>query len=369
MHVSCGIIGIDLQTRNVLLVKQKDDDLWSFPKGTPEIGETPEQTAIREFKEEVGLDVLKIFGSPFELEYTLPLSGKKKKTILFLASVDIAAPQEQPSEISDCKWLDLEQALSLPLYPNIKATLERLSPYLSPSSVKPLKKIAVLQSFFLPWPGVFNQIASVDTFVVGDNFQFSKNSWVNRNKIKTVNGGSQWLTVPIQNKEALKKGISEVEICYKTDWPKKHLFSIYCAYKKSPYFDVIYSEIEQAVNGRHNNIFLLNHDLLLRVLNLLKISTRITLRSDYKNLPVDKSASLVEIIKRENSNYYLTGPSAEDYLNEGLFHKGGIFVEYQKFSAPAYQQMWGDFIPSLSIIDALFNVGPEKTREIVYAEK
>lgn len=369
MHVSCGIIGIDLHTRKVLLVRQKDDSFWSFPKGMPEAGETPEQTAIRELKEEVGLDVLTIFGSPLELEYNLPGGGEAKKTILFLAHVSAARPQGQVSEISDCQWLTLEQAFSLPLYPNIRATLEKLSPYFLSSAIPPLKKVAVLQSFFIPWPGVFNQIASVDTFVVGDNFQFSKNSWVNRNKVKTVNGDSQWLTVPIQNKDAIKKDISEIEICYKTDWLKKHLFSIHCNYKKSPYFDLIYTEIEQAFNARHGNIFALNHDLLLRVLKLLNIPTRITLRSDYKNLPADRSASLVEIVKRENANYYLTGPSAEDYLDESLFRKEGFFVEYQKFSMPTYQQMWGEFVPRLSIVDALFNIGIERTREILYAGK
>ena len=59
------------------------------------------------------------------------------------------------------------------------------------------KKVAILQSNYIPWKGYFDIINLVDEFIIYDDCQYTKNDWRNRNRIKTCNG-LQWLTIPVR---------------------------------------------------------------------------------------------------------------------------------------------------------------------------
>ena len=86
-------------------------------------------------------------------------------------------------------------------------------------------KVAILQSNYLPWTGVFELINSVDKFVFYDNVQFTKQDWRTRNRIKTDNE-NLWLSVPIQ-RQKLKTNIIDIQICNEVNWKKKHYKSFY----------------------------------------------------------------------------------------------------------------------------------------------
>ena len=62
-----------------------------------------------------------------------------------------------------------------------------------------MKRVAILQSNYIPWKGYFDLIAHVDEFILYDDMQYTRRDWRNRNLIKTPQG-TQWLTVPVQVK-------------------------------------------------------------------------------------------------------------------------------------------------------------------------
>jgi hypothetical protein len=51
-----------------------------------------------------------------------------------------------------------------------------------------MKKIAILQSNYIPWNGYFGMIAAVDEFILYDDMQYTRRDWRNRNQIKTLQG-------------------------------------------------------------------------------------------------------------------------------------------------------------------------------------
>lgn len=227
-----------------------------------------------------------------------------------------------------------------------------------------MKTVVVLQPFYIPWAGVFNQIFISDTFVFGDDFQFSKNSWINRNRVKNPNGGFIWLTVPIK-KNRLNTKISEIEISYSSNWTSKHLKTIKQIYGKTDYFQEVYFELEKILESKHKFLIDLNLALLLFFCKYLKININLRLRSSYADLPIEKSESLLNICLVEKADNYHSGLKAKNYLNEEIFLKQNISIEYQNFSYLPYKQLGIDYQDKLSIIDMIFTLGPNITSDII----
>ena len=96
------------------------------------------------------------------------------------------------------------------------------------------KRIAILQSNYIPWKGYFDIIRSVDDFVIFDDAQFTKNDWRNRNRIKTPQG-LQWLTIPVQHKR-IEQTIDQTKTV-NNSWAIKHWKTICQNYSKSTYFE------------------------------------------------------------------------------------------------------------------------------------
>ena len=116
MEKSCGCIIIKNNT--VLLEKQKHEDerLWSFPKGHQETDETDIETAIRETKEEVGLDVIITDKNPITISYMVKNGTVKKTVLLFLAKLNPSHEEKivlQEAEVEDARWASFDEAAEL----------------------------------------------------------------------------------------------------------------------------------------------------------------------------------------------------------------------------------------------------------------
>ena len=96
-------------------------------------------------------------------------------------------------------------------------------------------KISAHQPAYLPWGGFIERISLSDVFIILDDVQFEKNSFTNRNQIKTSNGPT-WLTVPVSLKGHTSSSIKDIEIANNKPWHKKHWKTIQQNYKKSPFF-------------------------------------------------------------------------------------------------------------------------------------
>jgi WbqC-like protein family len=222
----------------------------------------------------------------------------------------------------------------------------------------------VHQPNFLPWLGFFSKIAGADLYIAMDNTQFPRNSWVNRVKIGG-RGEPMWLTVPVRHAGRLDLPIAEVEISYEVDWVTKHLRTIQQRYARAPHFREIFPSIEQHLAARPVLLEDLNLALIRTLLALCGVEREIVLG---RFLAVDGMASalIAAMCRKAEAAVYLAGEGAADYDDLAIYDALGIEYRSAGFVHPEYAQTGGaPFERGLSIIDALFNIGPERTRELL----
>lgn len=219
------------------------------------------------------------------------------------------------------------------------------------------KKIAILQSNYLPWKGYFELINNVDEFYFLDDVQYTKNDWRNRNQIY-VNFKKIWLTIPTGISK--KRLISEVTLSDKK-WKLKHFDTMVQGYKKSKYFDNYINFFKDFYFEKNfNNLSLINKYLIKYISKeILKIKTSF---HDVESLKIKstKEKKLLEICEKVNAKIYLSGPNGKNYLNKDNFNKKGIKLEYYNYGPyKEYKQFSNKFDNQISIMDLIFNCGPE----------
>ena len=201
-------------------------------------------------------------------------------------------------------------------------------------------------------------IAAADDFVVFDEMQFTRCDWRSRNKIKTADG-PQWLTIPVNVKGKFLQKISET-IVSDQGWASKHWNSICHAYARAPYFKLYHDRFAALYQGAlGENLSQINQAFIREICSILGIKTRIHQSSDFV-LAEDRTERLVNICVELGANSYITGPRAKNYIDEAQFQNAGIRLSYFDFSGYApYSQQHGEFTHEVTILDLIFNVGPE----------
>ena len=218
-----------------------------------------------------------------------------------------------------------------------------------------MKKVAILQSNYIPWKGYFDIIGSVDAFVLYDDMQYTKNDWRNRNKIKTQNG-LQWLSIPVRQ-ESLHQKINETKI---TDpkWNINHWRSISQSYAKAPFFKVYKERFEALfLEAKSEYISDINRHFIEAINAMLGITTKIYDSREFV-LAEGKSERLLALCQELGATTYLSGPAARDYLDEKIFRDAGMNVEWMEYSGYAeYHQLFPPFEHGVSVIDLILNEG------------
>ncbi|HEX7707859.1 MAG TPA: WbqC family protein, partial [Thermoanaerobaculia bacterium] len=221
----------------------------------------------------------------------------------------------------------------------------------------------VHQPNYLPWLGFFAKIAASDAYVVMDNVQFPRNSWVNRVRIGG-NGPPVWLTVPVRHSGLLNVRIADVEISWEHDWNRKQLTTIRQRYARSPFLEPVLGSIEEIFARRHRRLADQNLELIESMLMLCGID-RPLIRGSSMSAEGSNSELIVAMCRETGATEYLAGKGAAAYEDLGLYAEAGIAYRKQDFVHPEYPQRGHSaFEAGLSIIDALLSVGPEKTREL-----
>lgn len=229
------------------------------------------------------------------------------------------------------------------------------------------KKVAILQSNYIPWKGYFDIIGMVDEFIVYDEVQYTKNDWRNRNKIKTPSG-VQWLTIPVSHK-TLSQKISETEVSF-TNWGKKNWNSIMSNYAKAPYFRSLSEPFQQFYStSQYTKLSEINLWLINHVCSVLEIDTKIVDSKNYE-LGGDPTERLVSICKQADAKIYLSGPAAKNYIRDNLFAEEGISIEWMDYTNyPVYPQLYPPFSHEVSIIDLIFNAGPMSKQYMKFSKQ
>jgi hypothetical protein len=217
--------------------------------------------------------------------------------------------------------------------------------------------VGILQPGYLPWLGFFEQLFRCDVFVIYDDVQFEKGAWRNRNRIKT-SSGPQWLTVPVLLKDKGFRPIRDIEVNTVVPWAKKHIKAITQNYSKAPFFPVYSDELFAILDESWEYLIDVDMAAIEWLSRQLGIKTKIHLASDL-GVPGSNVERLIGIIKHLGGGIFYEGASGRDYIDQKEFEKAGIKVVFQEYGHPVYPQLYGDFISHLSVIDLLFNCGPE----------
>jgi hypothetical protein len=227
-----------------------------------------------------------------------------------------------------------------------------------------MKKVAIVQSNYIPWKGYFDMIAAVDEFILYDDMQYTRRDWRNRNQIKTPQG-TQWLTIPVQVKGKYHQTIRETEIDG-SEWASAHWKTLAQNYRKAPHFTEVASWLEPLylAAAAETHLSPLNRRFIEAICAYLDIRTVISNSRDY-TLADGKTERLANICAQAQGEAYISGPAARDYIDESLFMDRGIDLVWFEYSGyPEYPQLWGDFIHGVSILDLLFNCGKDAHRHM-----
>lgn len=224
--------------------------------------------------------------------------------------------------------------------------------------------VAAHQPLFIPWIGYFDKINKVDLFVIVDDVQFTSAGWIRRNSIKST-AGIQNLTVPVvKMKEILGKRINEVKIDNQLDykWKKSHLNSFQINYGKASYFKEVYHEINHIYGKPYLYLSELNIDFIKLICKYLNIETKLILSSELAVNGV-KTDLIIDICRKTKASSFMLGMGgSKTYADRPKIESFGITIIDQNFKHPFYKQLFGEFVPRLSVLDILFNEGPNASK-------
>ena len=215
-------------------------------------------------------------------------------------------------------------------------------------------KIAIHQPNFLPFYGFWSKLMQCDTFVILDNVQYTKNSFINRVKIHGKSEG-QWLTCPIIKPKNTDL-IGQVKLIEGNKWRKKHLKTIHQTYGKAKYFEEIYNLIIEVYFEPYTTVQNFNTALINLIVQYLGISEVKYYHSSTIFSTSVSTQRLVDICKELKADTYICGSGSDKYQDNDLFIENGIKVN-RVSSQLEYSQFGGKFVPNLSIIDILFHHG------------
>lgn len=225
--------------------------------------------------------------------------------------------------------------------------------------------ISIHQPHFLPWLGYFNKVWNSDVFVWLHNVQYRKNYFQSRTRIKNPHTEQEfWLTVPVRS--SLGTPIDEV-VEVNDRWRKPMAKTLEQFYKKSPYFHEVGPELISLILACDTNLDRLNYQFFKLILDKLNYAGKVVRVEELLPLSEEPNQRLIEICKKLHATHYIAGKGGRNYLQTEQWTEAGIVIIWQEFKPEnlVYAQTDGNFIPGLSVIDCLFNVGINETRKLV----
>lgn len=219
-----------------------------------------------------------------------------------------------------------------------------------------MKKIAVIQSNYIPWKGYFDIINLVDEFILYDDVQYTNRDWRNRNIILTP-VGPQWMTIPVYHDRGMK--ISDVK-AVDNRWRKKHWNTLTMNYARANYFEEYRSIFEKLyLKETKEKLSEINYAFIVTINRILGITTRLSWSWDYQSIG-NKAERLMNFCLQAGADEYVSGPAAKGYLEEDLFKENQIKLTWMDYSGyPQYNQLFLPFVQKVTILDLIFNMGPE----------
>jgi hypothetical protein len=219
-------------------------------------------------------------------------------------------------------------------------------------------KVAIMQPYFLPYLGYFQLVAAVDAFVLYDDIKFTKQGWINRNRI-LAKGRAEFVTVPVaKGSDALDVRERDLAADYPTQRSKLER-RIASAYGKAPFFATAMPIVSACLASPERNLFRFLHHTLLTVLNHLGVSTPVHISS---SLGVPRTLRgqerVIATCRALGASEYVNAPGGRALYEDASFHRAGLRLRFLEPRICAYRQFSEEFVPNLSIIDVLMFNSP-----------
>jgi hypothetical protein len=223
--------------------------------------------------------------------------------------------------------------------------------------------VAIHQPNYAPWLGYFAKMARADVFVLLDDVQYSKNSYINRVQID-LSGKPRWLTVPVHYR--FGDAINAVRAA-EADWPASHLDTLRTAYADAPAFAELWPWLKTLYDALpQGDLAAVNAHLIAAFADKLGIRCRLLKSSDIPTGAATGDDRLLAILKTVGGDVtYLSGKGGADYQDPAKFAAAGVALTYSEFAPKPYEQGHQEFLPGLSVLDALFRLGAERTASLV----
>ena len=189
------------------------------------------------------------------------------------------------------------------------------------------KKVAVIQSNYVPWVGYFAVMASVDLFIVYECVQYTKNDWRNRNQIEAPDGRRTWLSIPVRQFSATQP-FMETTVS-RPDWAATHFKTLNHCFARTPGWIRWHNELEGLYKsaGQMNYLFEINRLFLNWTVEALDLRTPLVYLDSYPEYP-DPNQRLISILQHFGATHYLSGPAAQNYIKPELFADARIDLSY-----------------------------------------
>ena len=229
--------------------------------------------------------------------------------------------------------------------------------------------VAIHQPNYLPWLGYFHKMKKADSFIFLDNAQIPGKGLSNRNYIKGKDGAKVMLSVPIKKMKGVQSNYLEAVPDYSKKWQFTHLNKIKDAYIKTPFFDELFPLFEEIILIQHEHLSALNFAFINAISKLLDIKPKVYFASNLLDHALTKNERNLELCKQLGATTYLSGQGAKKYNDDTLFLNQKIQLKYQDFVLPHYRQMGDNFMPNLSVLDILFNLGIDEVKSIIDENK
>lgn len=230
------------------------------------------------------------------------------------------------------------------------------------------KRVAILQSSYIPWKGYFDLIRHVDEFILFDDVQFTKRDWRNRNRIKTPQG-PLWLTIPVQVKGRYLQAIKDTQISDPA-WNRMHWRTIQTHYRRAPFFDDFKCALEELFLGcEHTSLSEINHRFIAGLCRMLGITTKLSWSMEYA-IEEGKNERLIGLCRQAHATEYISGPAARSYVEPEKFEAAGLALSFFDYAGyPEYPQLYPPFDHQVSVIDLLLQTGPDAPAYLLPASR
>lgn len=215
------------------------------------------------------------------------------------------------------------------------------------------RTIAMMQPYLFPYLGYFQLIAAADVFVLGDDLQYIRSGWVNRNRILS-NGEAKLITFPLK-RDHFELPIMHRQLCEPFAEEADRLINLITeSYRKAPYFAQVMPLLERLIRFPRQNLALYAEHAIRELCAFLHIVTPILRGSDLKLPPCqDKQERVINISHNFAATAFLNPIGGVELYDRDHFARNGLLVRFFKMDAVVYRQFTKPFVPNLSIIDVL----------------